>query len=218
MVRKWISDIKEKTAHMDRRQTAEYIAAYYWFHILLTAIALGLLLLLAYHIGWGRRKPDFTVALVNQQADSEQDQALAQRFSAASGISLKKIFVDSDYLLSYDDVQLKNIKESSYEKFFFNWSAGALDAVVMPESFYRHCREMGGEFTDVRSLPHGETLPASPELLFMDAGKCAGIYAEKTALQIRSKTDGDDPLLLVFPASSKRQKAAGKFIQFALTD
>lgn len=55
MVRKWISDIREKTKDMDRQQAAEYVLTYYWYHMLLTAVSLGLVILVIYHIGWGTR-------------------------------------------------------------------------------------------------------------------------------------------------------------------
>ena len=34
VVRKWIEDIRTKTKEMSREQTVEYVATYYWYHIL----------------------------------------------------------------------------------------------------------------------------------------------------------------------------------------
>ena len=55
-MRKWIRDIREKTADMNREQAWEYIANYYWYHILIAFILTGLSVLLIYHIGWGGRR------------------------------------------------------------------------------------------------------------------------------------------------------------------
>ena len=40
---------------MTRKKKLEYIVDYYWYHILIAAIGLGLFILLIYHIGWGSR-------------------------------------------------------------------------------------------------------------------------------------------------------------------
>lgn len=158
IVRQWIEDIRTKTKDMDRDHAVEYVLNYYWYHILLGAIALGLIILLIYHLFWGRnQKPEFTCVIVNQEVDFSRDARMAEEFSAFSGIREKKCSIDSDYLISYDDVELPEANESSYEKFFFNWSSGSIDAVVMPESFYKYCLELGGVFCDVRELsPHRE--------------------------------------------------------------
>lgn len=214
MIRRWISDIREKTADMEPKQAAEYVLTYYWYHILLAAAAIGLLLLCIYHIGWGTRRPEFTFVLVNQQVDYERDREIAAQFSDASGIPLKKISVDSDYLISYGTVEQKNVKESSYEKFFFNWAAGGLDAVLMPESFYRYCKEMGGVFADIHTFLDTKDAASFKEIFYKDSGVYTGIYADKTCLSGRVNTEAGDPLLLVFPAQSKHPNAAKKFLRF----
>lgn len=153
MVRQWIEDIRTKTKDMDREHAAEYVLNYYWYHILLGAIALGLLILLIYHVFWGRnQKPEFTCVIVNQEVNFSRDARMAEQFSAFSGIREKKCSIDSDYLISYDEVELPEANESSYEKFFFNWSSGVIDAVVMPESFYKYCLELGGAFCNLREM------------------------------------------------------------------
>ncbi|XCP85688.1 hypothetical protein ABXS75_02490 [Roseburia hominis] len=215
MVRRWISDIKVKTAEMSREQAVEYVFTYYWYHILLTAIALGLVILVIYHIGWGDKSKDFTCVLVNQRIDYDRDERIAEEFSKASGISKKKLAVDSDYLISYDDVKIADANESSYEKFFFNWMAGEVDAVVMPESFYRYCKEQGGSYTCIDEMLE-EELPDDENLFYEDGGEKVGIYVERTKLETAVIAEVQDPLVLVFPAESKHKKAGEKFAQFVL--
>ena len=90
--------------------------------------------------------------IVNQRVDYERDERLASAFAEASGIAEEGILVDSDYVFSYEGVQLEAANESSYEKFFFHWGSGELDAVLMPESFYRYCKKLEYSFGDLREL------------------------------------------------------------------
>lgn len=189
-MRKWIRDIGEKTADMSREQALEYIANYYWYHILIAFILLGLVVLLIYHIGWGDRRKEFNCVIINQEIDYARDQKLAEEFGAYAGMDAGKILVDSDYQISYGDKQMESVKESSYEKFFFNWQAGEIDAMIMPESFYEYCREQGGVFTEEK-IPVG-TIRMGDSL------------AEEE----------DDPVYLVFAADSKHKKACGKFREY----
>ena len=98
---------------MTRKKKLEYIVDYYWYHILIAAIGLGLFILLIYHIGWGSRSKEFTCVLVNQEVDYARDQKLAEQFGAYAGIESEKILIDSDYQISYRDKQLESVKESS---------------------------------------------------------------------------------------------------------
>lgn len=189
-MKKWIQDIREKTADMDREQKFQYIANYYWYHILTGLLLAGLVILFIYHILWGDRTKEFTCVIVNQAIDYERDQKLAQQFAAYSGMKKKEALIDSDYQISYGDRQLESVKESSYEKFFFNWQAGEIDAMVMPESFYEFCRRQGGVFTDEK-IPVGET-------------RIGDMLTEEE----------DDPVFLVFAADSKHKEACKKFREF----
>lgn len=184
---KWIKDIREKTVDMNREQVLEYIANYYWYHILIGFILLGLVLLLIYHIGWGDRRKEFTCVIINQEIDYVRDQKLAKEFGVYSGIKENKILIDSDYQISYRDKQMEGVKESSYEKFFFNWQAGEIDAMIMPESFYEYCIEQGGVFTEER------------------------ISIGTTRMEELLTEEENDPVYLVFAADSKHKEACRKF-------
>ncbi len=189
-MKKWIRDIREKTADMNREQKFQYIAAYYWYHILLGFLFIGIVILFIYHVTWGDRSREFTCVIVNQAVDYERDRELAEQFAADSGMKEKEILIDSDYQISYGDTQLDGVKESSYEKFFFNWQAKEIDAMVMPESFYEFCLEQGGEFTEEK-IPVGMT------------------RLRDTILE-----EENDPVYLVFAADKKHEKACGKFRRF----
>lgn len=210
MLKEWMEDIRVKTEHMNQTEKRNYILTYYWPHMLLGLAAIGLILLLVYHIGWGDQKKEFTLVLVNQKIDFERDNDIRMAFSAASGISNRRVLVDSDYQISYDAVSLKDVNESSYEKFFFNWSVGTIDAVVMPESFYHYCIRQGGEFavlTDMEDVP-------DPEACFVQNGQCCGIYVKHTALAACTTEDGQDPLIVVFPLEMHHPSVCGQFLAF----
>lgn len=208
MVKQWIVNIRDdiltKTKDMSREQAAEYVLTYYWYHMLLGALALGLALLLIYHVGWGRnRKPEFSCVIVNQEVDFPRDEEIAEDFSAFSGIRTKKVSVDSDYLISYEDVQLSEANESSYEKFFFNWSSGVIDAMILPESFYEYCLSLGGEFLDLRELGSGEE-------------GVSAVCVKGTVLEKWLQMDTGDPLLLVFPVEGKHREQSRRFLEYVL--
>ena len=190
MMKKWIADIKEKTKDMDRSQTIEYICNYSWYHILLGLILLGLVLLLTYHIGWGDQKKDFTCVIVNQEIDFSRDREIREGFSEFSGLDQKKINIDSDYQISYTGKELEGVNESSYEKFFFNWSAGETDAMIIPESFYEYCLLQNGEFAEDR------------------------IYIKDTWLKDILRDSSDDPVLLVFAEETKHRENCISFMEF----
>ena len=145
-MRKWIEDIKEKTKNMSTEKTLEYIANYYWYHIVLFLLFMTIVILFFYHIIFGDRHMQFQCVIINQEVDYDRDAKLEDDFASFANQNSKKISVDSDYLLSYEDVKLKGVNESSYEKFFFNWSSGEIDAVIMPESFYNYCKSLDAEF------------------------------------------------------------------------
>lgn len=190
MMKKWIADIREKTKDMSRSQKIEYIRNYYWYHILIGCILLGLSVLFIWHIGWGKKEEAFSCVIVNQKTDYERDSSLARKFSAYAGLEEEEVSVDSDYQISYGDKKLEGVNESSYEKFFFNWSAGVTDAMIMPESFYDYCILQGGVFTEDK-IPIKET-------------RLRDVFEEEEG----------DPVVLVFAADSRHKKACGLFLDY----
>lgn len=86
LLKKWIADIKEKTADMDKKETCSYIAEYYWPHILGAFSAVALILLFDGHYLTGNKKPAFTCVIVNQMTDAERDQRAAAAFAGMAGI------------------------------------------------------------------------------------------------------------------------------------
>lgn len=220
-MKQWIEkirdDILSKTKDMSREQAAEYVLTYYWYHMLLGALALGLALLLIYHAGWGRnRKPEFSCVIVNQEVDFTRDAGIAEDFSGFSGIGTKKLSIDSDYLISYEDVQLPEANESSYEKFFFNWSSGVIDAMILPESFYKYCLSLGGEFLDLGDVDSGEIqIPA--ELAYPGAEEDGlAVRVKGTVLEKWLQMHESDPLLLVFPVEGKHREQSRQFLEYVL--
>lgn len=223
MIRKWAEDIKIKTRNMDRDAKVEYIMNYYWYHILLGVLMMGLLILGIYHVTWGRKKIDFSMVIVNQEINYARDESIQNAFAEFSGLSPKHVQVDSDYMISYDGVRLEGINESSFEKFFFGWSAGSMDAVVMPESFYRYCKEQNGRFVELEELleaagaeAKADALRKQKKMFLRENGSCMGVYVEETGLSEYFIHDEQDPYVLVFPTDLKNKGAAGKFLEYAL--
>lgn len=227
MIRKWAEDIKVKTRDMDRDAKVEYVMNYYWYHILLGALMMALFILCIYHVTWGRKKTDFSMVIVNQEINFARDEELGDAFAEFSGLSAKHVQVDSDYMISYGDVKLQGINESSFEKFFFSWSAGSVDAVVMPESFYRYCKEQNGTFVklgdllkaagaDIQAGLFTEAEGPHRDIFLKEDGACVGVYVDKTALSEYFIHDGQDPYVLVFPTDMKHAGAAGKFLEYTL--
>ena len=221
IIKKWADDIKVKTKDMDREAKVEYVMNYYWYHILLGTLFMGLLILGIYHVTWGRKKIDFSMVAVNQDINYERDEKIQETFAAFAGIPAKNMQVDSDFMISYGDVQLEGINESSYEKFFFNWSAGTLDAVIMPESFYEYCKQQRGKFIELADLTMGGFLEemadeAQGDLFLEENGKYTGVYVDQTYISDYFQKNMQDRYVLVFPETVKHKKAAGKFLEYAL--
>jgi len=234
MFKKWIKDIKAKTKNMDRKQTAEYIMAYYWYHILIALCLLLILGVLVYHLAWGSQKKSFSLAIVNQATDYERDEKLLVQFAESSGIKERRLLFDSAYLFSYGDIKLEGVNETSYEKFFLGWQAGALDAAVMPESFYNYCIKKDGTFTEIEKLC--PDIPEAPgdgignnkentgkeKCFFQYNGKYTGIYIGETKLAGDFVIDPEDPPVLVFledqEKGSRHLKECQEFVKFVLGD
>ncbi len=216
MFKKWIEDIRVKTKAMDRAQKKEYIMAYYWYHILIAFVLLVIAGIVIYHIVWGSREKLFSLAIVNQQIDYERDEKLSVQFAESIGVNSKEVFTDSDYLLSYGDVELDGVKESSFEKFFLGWQAGVLDAVIMPESFFKYCIEKDGEFTGIEELCQDMGLESKEDAIYKYNGQSIGIYIEKTGIAGNFIFESTDPVILVFLKNSKHLKECREFAGFVL--
>lgn len=216
MFKEWADDIRLKTKNMNKEEKWEYIFTYYWYHILIGVVLAGLLILLVYHIGWGERTKEFSLVIVNQEVNQIRDKEIAEGFSEYSGIQTKELLIDSDYLISYDGVKLDGVNESSYEKFFFNWSAGTIDAMIMPESFLEYCKSQDGEIACLEELMDEQKLENLGESLYMSNGQCEGIYVENTILAEKLECSQDDRVILVFPKELHHKEACRQFLDYIL--
>lgn len=207
-MRHYIRKIRENTAGMSVRNKVEYILTYYWYHILGIAAAVGLVLFLIIHFGFREAPPLFTCAMVNQEINYERDGELEKAFSEASGIDPDRMDINSDFNISYGDTKLEGVNESSYEKFFFKWQNKELDAVILPESFYRYCREMGGTF---RSIAGWDTEGMS---VYEDDGEITAVDVEDTLLAEYLDNETGERLLLAFPDSGEHEEVCRHFFDF----
>lgn len=217
-VRKIFEDIQRNTKQMDRKQKTEYIFMYYWHHLLFVFLGAGLLILLIRHLFFREPPKEFVCILVNQMVDYERDEALLQDFAEWSGLVPERILVDSDYVFSYGDVRLEAANESSYEKFFFRWGVGELDAVLMPESFYHYCKEVGYEFADVSLFCTKEQKEKHEGDFIKTDDRYEALYAENTRLMPYLRQTEDDRLVLVYLPGSEYGEAALAFLAFALEE
>ncbi len=197
--RKWIREIKEHTAGMDRGQMASYIAEYYWYHILLTFLAAFLIFLTIYNFTIGKQTVSLQCAIVNTGADDERDTDLAAWISEVTGIQADEITVDSNYSVSYGDNLQTDQKGSTdytgYDKFFFAWANGELDAIVLPSSLLSYCLELGGE---LKSLT--------------EEGEVSFALAD-SSISDRITDDAEDPLVIVFPENGRHADAGDLLLQ-----
>lgn len=207
-MRNYIREIRENTAGMQRQEKAEYILTYYWYHILGLAAAVGLVLFLIIHFGFREAPPLFTCVMVNQEINFARDEEMEEGFAGMSGIDKERLEINSDFNISYKDTKLEGVNESSYEKFFFKWQNKELDAVIMPESFFEYCKELGGGFY---SLDRWDTegLP-----IYASDGVPMAVKAEETGLADYLENGADETLLLVFPDTGQHLEECGEFLKF----
>lgn len=219
-IRGVFSDIREKTEQMDRGQRLEYIVAYYWYHILFVAAGLGFAFLFIRHLFFGEPPKELICVMVNQAVDYERDERLGEDFSKISGIESELVSIDSDYVFSYKGKQLEGVNESSYEKFFFRWGNGEVDAAVMPDSFYKFCKGLGYEFVDLKEILEEEATEYERGLwtgqILENNGRWEGIYLRGLPLMEYVEEEADDPVVLVFLQSKVRQEAIRDFFLFAV--
>lgn len=208
MLRKMWQEYKKNTREMTPAEKLEYTITYYWYHMLGLFAAVFLPVFLIVQIGFGKKEPEFTCVLVNQDINYGRDEELKNRFAEWAGMDEERVVIDSDYQISYEEVRMEGANPSSYEKFFFQWQNHELDAVIMPESFYRYCIRLGGEY---RELDDFETawLP-----LYEDGGKKTGVAVEETGLASCLVEDAGERVLLVFPESGEHPEACQKFLEF----
>lgn len=204
---KYWKDIKEKTADMSRQETWSYILTYYWYHMLIFASIVALVLLFAAHYIFGNKKPVFTCLIVNQEMDTVRDREMADSFAGEAKLPKDRVIIDSDYHFSYDGFRLEGVNESSYEKFFFQWRNREIDAVILSESFYRHCKEMGGGFRILEEQDR-EGFTA-----YMDEGRCTAVVLGDDSFMERM-AGRKEQLLLAFPSSGKHIEESRNFLKY----
>lgn len=205
-MKKYIRDIKEKTSGMTAKETCSYVLAYYWYHILIFVSAAALILLFAMHYGFGNKKALFTCVIVNQKTDETRDLRIRDGFAEWANLPRERVAVDSDYNFSYDRFQVEGANESSYEKFFFRWRNQEIDAVILPESFYRHCEEMGGSFREPEGGGGLQT--------YTDEGENRAVILGTDTFMEEITGKEDEKLLLAFPESGKHTEESRQFLKF----
>ena len=84
IMRHYIREIRKNTVGMSRREKAEYILTYYWYHILGVVAAVCLILFLIIHFGFREEPPLFTLVLVNKENNFDRDGQMEESFSEAS--------------------------------------------------------------------------------------------------------------------------------------
>lgn len=201
--------IKDNTKDMNRKETVQYIFTYYWYHMLGVLAVLALLIFLVVHFAFPEEKPFFKCALVNQKIDSDRDVVLSEEFATFSGLDAKRIVFDSDYVIFYKETEEKQDaeNESGFDKFFFQWSKGELDAVILTKDFLEYCTSVGGEYY---SADEFET----KDLNLCEAGGTKAI--DLTGTKLESELDGTEKedLVLVFPATGIHKEMCQKYIDF----
>lgn len=203
----WIRDIKEKTAKMNKTAIAMYVITYYWYHILIFLAVFALIFMFIVHYTT-TKKPEFTCVLVNQQVDTKRDNLWTEEFAKEIKEDAKKIAIDSNYNFSFGDMQLEGVNESSYEKFFLQWRNNELDAVIVSESFYKYCKELGGEFENLKDWDTGEFE------LYEDGNEPKAVVLGTDEFTEKVTGKKDEKLLLAFPENGKHKKISQAFMKY----
>ena len=207
MKNRW-KDIKEKTSGMGRKEALAYIFTYYWYHMLAFVSVAALIFLFAAHYGSGNKKPLFTCMIVNQQTDAGRDLRIRDAFAQYADILPERVVIDSGCQFSYGQFRIQGVNESSYEKFVFQCGSNPIDPVTMPETCYRHRREMGGDF-HVLDRKDAEGME-----LYMDEGQAkAAVLGEDRFMETAAGEKGGK-LLLAFPVSGERTQMRNSFLKF----
>lgn len=205
----WIRDIKEKTSNMNRKDTMKYIFTYYWYHILIAMAAFVLIFIFIVHYSTVK-KPEFTCVFVDEQVDVQRDNLWTEEFAKIAKKDKDKIVIDSNYNFSFGDMQLEGVNESSYEKFFLKWRNNELDAVILSESFYQYCKELGGEF---RNLEAWDTKDYE---LYEDDNKPRAVVLGTDEFTEKVTGKKDEKLLLAFPKDGKNEKMSQLFMNYVM--
>lgn len=205
---KYIKCIREKTSGMKGSEKLNYILTYYWYHLLGIGAAVCLLLLFGGHYLSGNERPLFYCAAVNVNTDDDRDDAVAAAFAAWAGLDEERIKIDSNYNFSYGDVALVGANESYYEKFFIKWQNQELDAVILEESFYKFCREMGGTFRSLSGMELGNLVP------YEEDGDITAVVLECAGLFTPVRGECGEPLLLAFLDDGMHEEACGAFLSY----
>lgn len=199
--------IKESTKNMNRTQKLQYIMTYYWYHILGICAVVGLIVFLIVHFAFPEEKPLFTCALINQKIDYEQDENFAKEFADVSGLSKSQIVFDSDYIISYDGNKQDGNNESSFDKFFFQWSGGELDAIIADEDFLTYCVVVGGEFYRADEFD-------TDDLTCCTVAGVSAIQLKETEFDKELAGTERDELVLAFPKTGSHKEICQKFIDY----
>lgn len=207
LLRRYLDDIKEKTAGMSMKEKVSYVFTYYWYHMLIIVSIIALIFFTVRFYVFGNKKPEFTCVIVNQAMDDERDARIAQAFAEENGLDPELVVVDSDYVFSYGDLQVEGANESSYEKFFLKWGNEEIDAVILSESMYEFCREMRGEF---RSLDNMDT---SGFETYTDDGKVTAVVLGQDEFMEAATGKTDEKLLLAFPDNGQHGDLCDEFLE-----
>lgn len=206
-MRRYLDDIKEKTAGMSMKEKVSYVFTYYWYHMLIIVSIIALIFFTVRFYVFGNKKPEFTCVIANQAMDDERDARIAQAFAEENGLDPELVVVDSDYVFSYGDLQVEGANESSYEKFFLKWGNEEIDAVILSESMYEFCRDMRGEF---RSLDNMDT---SGFETYTDDGKVTAVVLGQDEFMEAATGETDEKLLLAFPDNGKHGDLCDEFLE-----
>lgn len=203
-----LADIREKTKHMKKKEACSYVFTYYWYHMLIAVSIAALIFLLGIHYFGGKKPMLFSCIIVNQEIDAARDQKLAAFFAEVAGIPEEQVLVDSNYNFSFEDLHLSGVNESSYEKFFFLWRNGEIDAVILSESFYQHCRKMGGEF---QVLTKEETEGFE---VYEDGEECTAVVLGTDRFMEKVSGKEEEKLLLAFPVTAGHTAESRAFLSY----
>ena len=205
--RNYLDDIKEKTQDMSIKEKVAYVITYYWYHILIIVSIIALIFFTVRFYLFGNVRPEFTCVIADHVMNEETAEQIAGDFADMAGLDPELVEIDPDYFFSYGDVEMEGVNESSYEKFFLRWRNQELDAVIIPESLYRFCEEMGGS---CRSLEDMDTTGLET---YTDNGVCTAVVLGEADMIEEVTGKEEEKLLLAFPDNGRHEELCEVFLR-----
>ena len=226
-----VRDLKEEKNEWSKMPVKDKISYSVYNHM--AGIVLGMTVLfltagLAFHFVFNGEVCGFNIAVVNGYSEVS-DSDLSEKLNDLYDFDGKKkyAYVDTQYQLSYeaDGINVENpaANNSFFDKYFLNIRTGAMDAAIIPKSFYEYCNSMGNIFYEVeyvltkdqvKMLQNRFVTGTTDEGDFVTGINIGGCkYLNESGIAFVD-TNMDDSYILVFPVNGTHLEECREFVDY----